>query len=165
MCLVGSTPQVRAKSIFAIIRWRERRKLSSRFRHERIGFVFQFYNFIPSLTALENVELVTELVPNPVVANEALRIVGLAERLDHFPSQLSGGEQQRFAIARSRSDRTACCATSPPAHSTATRKLVLEALAQANQALGTTVVAHRSRPCGPSALILHSSNESRTRPP
>ena len=70
------------------------------FRREHVGFVFQFYNLIPSLTAQENVAIVTEIAPNPMLPGEALAMVGLKERLDHFPAQLSGGEQQRVAIAR-----------------------------------------------------------------
>jgi putative ABC transport system ATP-binding protein len=72
----------------------------TRFRREHVGFVFQFYNLIPSLTARENVQLVTEIAENPISAEEALRLVGLGERMDHFPAQMSGGEQQRVAIAR-----------------------------------------------------------------
>src|SRR3569832_698933 len=72
----------------------------TRYRREHVGFVFQFYNLIPSLTARENVALVTEIARNPMTPEEALRMVGLAERMDHFPAQLSGGEQQRVAIAR-----------------------------------------------------------------
>src|SRR5512146_883056 len=72
----------------------------TQYRREHVGFVFQFYNLIPSLTARENVELVTEIAKNPMPADEALRSVGLGERLGHFPAQLSGGEQQRVAIAR-----------------------------------------------------------------
>src|SRR6516164_6381139 len=72
----------------------------TRFRREHIGFVFQFYNLIPSLTALENVQLVTEISAKPVPPEECLRVVGLSERMNHFPSQLSGGEQQRVSIAR-----------------------------------------------------------------
>jgi ABC-type lipoprotein export system ATPase subunit len=70
------------------------------YRREHVGFVFQFYNLIPSLTVRENVELVTDIATNPMPAVEALTLVGLADRVDHFPSQLSGGEQQRVAIAR-----------------------------------------------------------------
>lgn len=72
----------------------------TRYRREHVGFVFQFYNLIPSLTALENVELVTDIAENPMPAAEALQLVGLGERMNHFPAQLSGGEQQRVAIAR-----------------------------------------------------------------
>jgi putative ABC transport system ATP-binding protein len=72
----------------------------TRYRREHVGFVFQFYNLIPSLTARENVALVTEIAANPMTPEEALALVGLAQRMDHFPSQMSGGEQQRVAIAR-----------------------------------------------------------------
>ena len=85
-----------------------------------MGFVFQFYNLIPSLTARENVALVTEIAEAPMAPEDALRLVGLGERLDHFPAQLSGGEQQRVAIARAIAKRPElCCATSRPARSTA----------------------------------------------
>ena len=90
----------------------------TRFRREHVGFVFQFYNLIPSLTALENVELVTEIAERPIPADEALRMVGLGERLHHFPAQLSGGEQQRVAIARAIAKRPdALLAMSRPARS------------------------------------------------
>src|SRR5690606_10844466 len=72
----------------------------TRYRRDHVGFVFQFYNLIPSLTARENVALVTDIAPSPMPPEEALAMVGLDERLDHFPAQLSGGEQQRVAIAR-----------------------------------------------------------------
>ena len=72
----------------------------TQYRRQHVGFVFQFYNLIPSLTALENVQLVTDITLDPMHPADALRLVGLGERLDHFPSQLSGGEQQRVAIAR-----------------------------------------------------------------
>jgi energy-coupling factor transporter ATP-binding protein EcfA2 len=89
------------------------------YRREHVGFVFQFYNLIPSLTARENVALVTEIADDPMTPEEALALVGLEHRLDHFPSQLSGGEQQRVAIARAIAKRpTCCCATSRPARST-----------------------------------------------
>jgi len=92
----------------------------TRYRREHVGFVFQFYNLIPSLTALENVALVTEIARNPMEPSEALTLVGLGERLHHFPAQLSGGEQQRVAIARAiakRPDLLLC--DERPAHSTA----------------------------------------------
>ena len=72
----------------------------TQFRRDHVGFVFQFYNLIPSLTARENIELVTEIAPKPISAADSLALVGLEKRMDHFPAQLSGGEQQRVAIAR-----------------------------------------------------------------
>ncbi len=120
----------------------------TRFRREHIGFVFQFYNLIPSLTALENVELVTELVPHPMGALDALALVGLSERGNHFPSQLSGGEQQRVAIARAIAKRPDCLLCDEPtgALDATTGKLVLEALVHANAELGTTtaIITHNA---------------------
>jgi putative ABC transport system ATP-binding protein len=114
----------------------------TRFRREHVGFVFQFYNLIPSLTALENVELVTEIAERPMPADEALRLVGLGERLYHFPAQLSGGEQQRVAIARAIAKRPDALLCDEPtgALDFATGKLVLEVLEQVNRELGTTTV-------------------------
>ena len=114
----------------------------TRFRREHVGFVFQFYNLIPSLTALENVQLVTELVAHPMPALEALALVGLAERSQHFPSQLSGGEQQRVAIARAIAKQPDCLLGDEPtgALDVATGKGVLEALVSTNARLGTTTV-------------------------
>jgi putative ABC transport system ATP-binding protein len=77
------------------------------FRRKHVGFIFQFYNLIPSLTAHENVELVGEIADHPMRAEEALRLVGLGERMEHFPAQLSGGEQQRVAVARAIAKRPA----------------------------------------------------------
>ena len=93
------------------------------YRRTHVGFVFQFYNLIPSLTARENVALVTEIVEHPMRPDEALAMVGLEHRLDHFPAQLSGGEQQRVAIARAIAKRvlTCCSATSPRARSISPR--------------------------------------------
>jgi putative ABC transport system ATP-binding protein len=113
----------------------------TRYRREHIGFVFQFYNLIPSLTARENVELVTDIAPAPMPADEALRLVGLGDRLDHFPAQLSGGEQQRVAIARAVAKRPEVLLCDEPtgALDAETGKLVLAALAKVNRELGTTV--------------------------
>src|SRR3974390_1086846 len=86
----------------------------TRYRREHVGFVFQFYNLIPSLTVLENILLVTEIAAHPMDAEEALRLVGLSDRLDHFPSQLSGGEQQRVAIARAIAKRPAALLCDEP---------------------------------------------------
>jgi putative ABC transport system ATP-binding protein len=120
----------------------------TRYRREHVGFVFQFYNLIPSLTALENVQLVTELNgagdarAAQRVAEDSLRLVGLGERFDHFPSQLSGGEQQRIAIARAVAKRpdVLLCDEPTGALDAETGKLVLEALRRANRDLGTTTV-------------------------
>jgi len=114
----------------------------TRFRRDHVGFVFQFYNLIPSLTARENVALVTELATNPMPAEEALRRVGLAERMDHFPSQLSGGEQQRVAIARAIAKRPAVLLCDEPtgALDYETGKVVLQVIADVNEDLGTTAV-------------------------
>jgi putative ABC transport system ATP-binding protein len=113
----------------------------TRFRREHVGFVFQFYNLIPSLTALENVALVTEIADQPMDPAEALGLVGLADRLNHFPAQLSGGEQQRVAIARAvaKSPSVLLCDEPTGALDYATGKLVLEVLERVNRELGTTV--------------------------
>jgi putative ABC transport system ATP-binding protein len=113
----------------------------TRFRREHVGFVFQFYNLIPSLTARENVELVTDIAERPLAADEALRRVGLAERANHFPAQLSGGEQQRVAIARAvaKQPDVLLCDEPTGALDLETGRLVLEALDDVNRALGTTV--------------------------
>ncbi len=112
------------------------------YRREHVGFVFQFYNLIPSLTARENVELVTEISDAPMSPEEALSLVGLGERLDHFPSQLSGGEQQRVAIARAVAKRPDLLLCDEPtgALDFATGRLVLEVLDRVNRELGTTTV-------------------------
>jgi len=113
----------------------------TRFRREHVGFVFQFYNLIPSLTALENVSLVTEIAERPLDPEEALRLVGLSERLQHFPAQLAGGEQQRVAIARAIAKRPDVLLCDEPTGSLdyATGKVVLDALVRVNQELGTTI--------------------------
>jgi putative ABC transport system ATP-binding protein len=114
----------------------------TRFRRESVGFVFQFYNLIASLTAHENVELVTEVAASPMPANEALALVGLGERSSHFPSQLSGGEQQRVAIARAIAKRPQVLLCDEPtgALDVATGIRVLQALVQVNRDLGTTTL-------------------------
>jgi putative ABC transport system ATP-binding protein len=113
----------------------------TRYRREHVGFVFQFYNLIPSLTARENVELVTALCAHPMDPAEALRLVGLGDRLDHFPAQLSGGEQQRVAIARAVAKRpdVLLCDEPTGALDVETGKLVLEVLERVHRELGTTV--------------------------
>lgn len=118
------------------------------YRREWIGFVFQFYNLIPSLTARENVALVTEIASNAMEPEDALRLVGLGERMDHFPSQMSGGEQQRVAIARSIAKRPEILLCDEPtgALDVKTGVLVLDAIARANRELGTTtaVITHNA---------------------
>ena len=113
----------------------------TRFRREHVGFVFQFYNLIPSLTAEENVALVTEIAESPLEPKQALRLVGLGDRLDHFPAQLSGGEQQRVAIARAVAKRpdVLLCDEPTGALDVETGKLVLDVLARVNRELGATV--------------------------
>jgi len=114
----------------------------TRYRREHVGFVFQFYNLIPSLTARENVAAVTEIATNPMTPEEALELVGLKSRIDHFPAQLSGGEQQRVAIARAIAKRPEVLLCDEPtgALDSATGVLVLEALEKANRETGTTTV-------------------------
>jgi putative ABC transport system ATP-binding protein len=122
------------------------------FRREHVGFVFQFYNLIPSLTALENVALVTEVARDPLPPAEALDLVGLSDRLHHFPAQLSGGEQQRVAIARAVAKRpdVVLCDEPTGALDFETGKRVLEVLEHANRALGTTtaVITHNAAIAG-----------------
>ncbi len=112
------------------------------FRRHHVGFVFQFYNLIPSLTSRENVAIVTEICRNPMRPEEALELVGLSERMDHFPSQLSGGEQQRVAIARAIAKRPAVLMCDEPtgALDSKTGIQVLEVIDQINQELDTTIV-------------------------
>ena len=118
----------------------------TRYRRDHVGFVFQFYNLVPSLTARENVALVTEIARNPMTPKQALEIVGLGARLDHFPAQLSGGEQQRVAIARAIAKRPEVLLCDEPtgALDSQTGILVLEAIEQVNRELGTTtaVITH-----------------------
>ena len=112
------------------------------YRRTHVGFVFQFYNLIPSLTARENVALVTEIVPRPMAPEEALALVGLEHRLDHFPAQLSGGEQQRVAIARAIAKRpdVLLCDEPTGALDITTGVVVLEAIDLVNRELGTATV-------------------------
>jgi putative ABC transport system ATP-binding protein len=114
----------------------------TRYRRDHVGFVFQFYNLIPSLTALENVALVTEIARDPMPPEEALARVGLTPRLHHFPAQLSGGEQQRVAIARAIAKRpdVLLCDEPTGALDSATGRVVLTALDRVNRELGTTTV-------------------------
>lgn len=123
-------------------------KLLTQFRRESVGFVFQFYNLIPSLTALENVQLVTEIATHPMSAEEALQLVGLSERMNHFPAQMSGGEQQRVAIARAIAKRPEVLLCDEPtgALDYQTGKLVLEVIERVNRELGATtaVITHNA---------------------
>ena len=114
----------------------------TRFRRDNVGFVFQFYNLIPSLTARENVSIVTDIAPQPMAPEQALELVGLGERLDHFPAQLSGGEQQRVAIARAIAKRPVVMLCDEPtgALDSSTGVRVLEALERVNTELGTTTI-------------------------
>lgn len=146
------------------------------FRREHVGFVFQFYNLIPSLTARENVTLVTEIAKDPMAPDEALSRVGLKERMDHFPSQLSGGEQQRVAIARAIAKRpdVLLCDEPTGALDAATGIRVLEALESVNIELGTTTLvithnadiarlAHRVLQLGDGRIIRETRNAQRAR--
>jgi putative ABC transport system ATP-binding protein len=118
----------------------------TRYRRDHVGFVFQFYNLIPSLTARENVALVTEIANDPMTPEAALDIVGLADRMDHFPAQLSGGQQQRVAIARAiaKQPDVLLCDEPTGALDITTGVVVLEAIARVNKELGTTtaVITH-----------------------
>ncbi|MCW7545669.1 ABC transporter ATP-binding protein [Aurantimonas litoralis] len=118
------------------------------YRRNHVGFVFQFYNLVPSLTARENVALVTEIARNPMTPSQALELVGLTERRDHFPAQLSGGEQQRVAIARAiaKQPEVLLCDEPTGALDSATGIMVLEALTTINRTLGTTtaIITHNA---------------------
>lgn len=118
------------------------------YRRFHVGFVFQFYNLIPSLTARENVAVVTEIADDPMTPEEALQLVDLGDRLDHFPAQLSGGEQQRVAIARAIAKRpdVLLCDEPTGALDSTTGVVVLEALQRVNQEMGTTtaVITHNA---------------------
>jgi putative ABC transport system ATP-binding protein len=134
----------------------------TRYRREHVGFVFQFYNLIPSLTARENVALVTDIADAPMPPAEALSWVGLGGRLDHFPSQLSGGEQQRVAIARAIAKRPQVLLCDEPtgALDYETGKLVLEVIAKINAQIGTTaiVITHNAAIAGIADRVLRLAN-------
>jgi putative ABC transport system ATP-binding protein len=134
----------------------------TRFRREHVGYVFQFYNLIPSLTALENVALVTEIAERPLDPAEALRLVGLGARLDHFPAQLSGGEQQRVAIARAVAKRpdVLLCDEPTGALDYPTGRLVLEVLERVNRELGTltVVITHNAAIAGMAGRVIRISS-------
>ena len=118
------------------------------YRRNHVGFVFQFYNLIPSLTAKENVALVTEIAPDPLTPEQALELVGLGDRMDHFPAQLSGGQQQRVAIARAIAKRpdVLLCDEPTGALDLTTGVVVLEAIERINREMGTTtcVITHNA---------------------
>jgi putative ABC transport system ATP-binding protein len=134
----------------------------TRFRREHVGFVFQFYNLIPSLTALENVALVTEIAEHPMKPAEALRLVGLGDRLNHFPAQLSGGEQQRVAIARAVAKRpdVLLCDEPTGALDYPTGKLVLQVLERVNREVGTIVaiITHNAAIAGMADRVIRVSS-------
>lgn len=114
----------------------------TQYRRQRVGFIFQFYNLIPSLTARENVALITDIAPEPMMPEEALDLVELGDRMDHFPSQLSGGQQQRVAIARAIAKRpdVLLCDEPTGALDVKTGVMVLDAIERVNRELGTLVV-------------------------
>jgi len=129
------------------------------YRRHHVGFVFQFYNLIPSLTARENVAIVTEIARSPMAPEDALELVGLGERMDHFPTQLSGGEQQRVAIARAIAKRPEVLLCDEPtgALDSKTGIVVLEALEAVNATLGTTtaVITHNAIIAGMADRVIH----------
>lgn len=131
----------------------------TRYRREHVGFVFQFYNLIPSLTVRENVQLVTDIARDPMPVDDAIGRVGLTPRRDHFPAQLSGGEQQRVAIARAIVKRpdVLLCDEPTGALDVQTGKLVLEAIAGINRDLGTTaiVITHNAAIAGMADRVIH----------
>ena len=131
----------------------------TQYRRDAVGFIFQFYNLIPSLTARENVALVTEIAENPMTPEEALVRVGLGDRMDHFPTQMSGGEQQRVAIARAVAKRPQVLLCDEPtgALDAQTGVLVLEVIARVNQEVGTTtvVITHNAVIAAMADRVLH----------
>lgn len=132
------------------------------YRRFQIGFVFQFYNLIPSLTALENVSVVTEIAENPMRPEDALSLVGLGERFNHFPAQLSGGEQQRVAIARAiaKKPMVLLCDEPTGALDFTTGIVVLEALDRVNRELGATtvIITHNADIALMADRVIHLSN-------
>lgn len=134
----------------------------TQYRRSHVGFVFQFYNLIPSLTALENVAAVTEIATNPMKPAEALEMVGLGDRMHHFPSQLSGGQQQRVAIARAIAKRPSVLLCDEPtgALDSETGIVVLEAIDKVNRELGaaTAVITHNADIAGMADRVVHMSN-------
>ena len=147
------------------VRWRDQdlsqadETVLTRYRRDHVGFVFQFYNLVPSLTARENVALAAEIARDPMPPEEALGLVDLSARLDHFPSQLSGGEQQRVAIARAVVKRpdVLLCDEPTGALDIATGRRVLSALAGVNRELGTTgvIITHNAAIAAIADRVLH----------
>ena len=131
----------------------------TQFRRDHVGFVFQFYNLMPSLTARENVELVTEIAPNPMSAQKALELVGLGNRADHFPSQLSGGEQQRVAIARAvaKNPEVMFCDEPTGALDSKTGRAVLHVLKDINETFGSTIliITHAAATAAMADRVIH----------
>ncbi len=131
----------------------------TRYRRDHVGFVFQFYNLMPSLTARENVELVTEIAKAPLAVEEALSLVGLDERMDHFPAQMSGGEQQRVAIARAiaKNPTVLFCDEPTGALDSTTGRAVLHVLNDVNARLGATVliVTHAAATARMAHRVIH----------
>jgi putative ABC transport system ATP-binding protein len=131
----------------------------TRYRRDHVGFVFQFYNLMPSLTARENVELVTEIARDPMEPDEALAMVGLRDRTDHFPAQLSGGEQQRVAIARAvaKQPTVLFCDEPTGALDSKTGRAVLSVLKEVNERLGATVliVTHAASQAAMADRVIH----------
>jgi putative ABC transport system ATP-binding protein len=138
----------------------------TRFRREHVGFVFQFYNLIPSLTAAENVALVTDIAEHPMDPGEALRLVGLGDRMQHFPAQMSGGEQQRVAIARAiaKQPDVLLCDEPTGALDYETGLVVLQALADVNARLHTTlaVITHNAAIAGMGDRVIRMRSGSIT---
>ncbi|MBM3755151.1 MAG: ABC transporter ATP-binding protein [Acidobacteria bacterium] len=137
-------------------------KQLTQYRRSHVGFVFQFYNLIPSLTALENVAAVTEIADKPMRPEEALELVGLGDRMHHFPSQLSGGQQQRIAIARAIAKRPSVLLCDEPtgALDSETGIVVLEAIDRVNRELGaaTALITHNADIAGMADRVVHMSN-------
>lgn len=134
-------------------------KQLTQYRRDHVGFVFQFYNLMPSLTARENVELVTEIARDPMDPDEALSMVGLGDRVDHFPAQLSGGEQQRVAIARAvaKNPTVLFCDEPTGALDSVTGRAVLNVLKDVNEKLGATVmiVTHAASQAAMADRVIH----------
>jgi putative ABC transport system ATP-binding protein len=139
----------------------------TRYRRDHVGFVFQFYNLVPSLTAYENVALVTEIADHPMRPDEVLALVGLEERIDHFPAQLSGGEQQRVAIARAIAKRpdVLLCDEPTGALDSKTGIRVIEALLKVNEQFGTTtlIITHNASIQGVADRVLFFGDGQITR--